>query len=96
MKVYISGPITGVEGYMENFERAEKELKSLGHIVVNPARVNGELPEGTTHEEYMKMSLVMMDMCDVVYMMEGWQQSKGCSIEFEHAYESGITIAFEG
>ncbi len=31
MKVYVSGPITGVEGYMERFNEAEEALLAAGH-----------------------------------------------------------------
>lgn len=96
MKIYISGPITGTSDYMERFARAERKLSSLGYTVINPVRVNAQLPKNTTHEEYMKMSIVMLDMCDAIFMMEGWKESKGCGIEFEYAYEHRITITFEG
>lgn len=96
MKVYISGPITGTDGYMERFARAERRLCAEGHTVVNPAKVGAQLPAGTTHEEYMKISLTMLDMCNMLFLLEGWQESKGCGIEFEYAYEHGITITFEG
>ena len=38
-RVYISGPITGIDDYMERFSNAEKELKEQGLSVVNPAKV---------------------------------------------------------
>lgn len=41
-KIYISGPITGTDNYMERFEKAENGLKALGVSVVNPAKVNVE------------------------------------------------------
>lgn len=96
MKIYISGGITGVPDYREHFEEAEKCLLAAGHTVVNPARVNGELPIDTTHDEYMKMSLVMLDMCEGIFLLEGWENSKGATIEFEYAYEHKLTILFEG
>lgn len=96
MKIYISGPITGIEGYRKRFDAAEKTLKAEGHIVVNPARVGDELPKETTHEEYMKVCLAMLDSCDAIFMLDGWKESKGCGIEFEYAYEHKMTIAFEG
>lgn len=95
MKIYISGPITGTIGHRERFQEAERKLTSAGLVAINPARVNGELPSILTHSEYMKTSIAMLDMCEAVYMLEGWQQSKGCSIEFEYAYEHGISIYFE-
>lgn len=96
MKVYISGPITGTTDYMERFAMAERELTDAGHTVVNPARVNAELPEGTTHAEYMKMAVDMMDMCDTVFVLNGWQNSEGCNMEIARALEKKMTIAFEG
>lgn len=96
MKIYISGPITGTEGYLQRFAVAENELIASGHKVINPARVNAQLPESTTHEEYMKMSLCMMDMCDTVFMLKGWRDSKGANMEFEYARGTGMTIIFEG
>ena len=95
MKIYISGPITGTVGYMERFQEIEKKMEAAGIVAINPAKVNGQLPDILTHAEYMKTSIAMLDMCEAVYMLEGWQQSKGCSIEFEYAYEHGISIYFE-
>lgn len=97
MKVYISGPITGTDDYMERFARAERFLHAAGYNdVINPVKVIAQLPEGITHEECMKVSVAMLDMCEAVFMLEGWRESKGCGIEFEYACEHGITIAFEG
>ena len=94
-KIYISGPITGVDNYMDRFNKIEKQLTDAGLIVINPARVNAQLPEQTTHEEYMTTSIAMLDMCQAIFMMEGWEESKGCAIEFEYAYEHKIQIVFE-
>lgn len=68
---------------------------AAGLVAINPAKVNAQLPVTLTHAEYMKTSIAMLDMCEAIYMMDGWQQSKGCEIEFEYAYEHGITIYFE-
>lgn len=42
MKLYISGPITGTDDYMERFAAAQKELEEEGWSVVNPALVKGK------------------------------------------------------
>ncbi len=96
MKIYISGPITGVDGYMEKFNEAEEALLAAGHEVVNPARVNAALPKNTTHDEYMVMSFCMLDMCDTVFFLSGWQKSKGANMELGYATRKGHTIVFEG
>ena len=93
-KVYISGPITGTKDYLERFERIENELPLIhqGVEVINPAKVKANLPESTTWEEYMRMSLCMLSMCDGIYMMEGWQQSRGATLEYAYAKGMGITV----
>lgn len=93
-KVYISGPITGTQDYLERFERIENELPLIhqGVEVINPAKVNANLPESTTWEEYMRMSQCMLSMCDGIYMMEGWQQSRGANLEYAYAKGMGITV----
>ncbi len=96
MKVYISGPITGADGYMERFARAERALLAEGHTVVNPARVNAQLPKCTTHGEYMGTSIAMLGMCSAMYMLKGWEGSEGCREELAFACRNGITITFEG
>ena len=95
MKVYISGPITGVDNFLENFNNAELYLKNHGCEVVNPAKINQNMPADTTYEEYMKIDLAMLDMCDAIYMLNGWQDSKGANREFGYAWAKGITLMHE-
>ncbi len=95
MKIYISGPITGTSDYMERFAAAEKRLQQEGHVVVNPARVSGELPEGTSQSEYMSISICMLDMCEGIFMMRNWERSRGANMEFEHAVKTRKVITFE-
>lgn len=87
MKIYISGAITGTTDYMERFQKAEEYLESnhKNVSVINPAAVNAMMPEDTTYEEYMEMSITMLDMCDAIYMLDGWQQSCGANREYGYA-----------
>lgn len=94
-KIYISGPITGTTDYMERFEKAESYLKSKGYSVVNPAKVNAQRPEDTTYEEYMKMSFTMLDMCEYIYMLDGWHKSTGANRELGYAMAKDMTITYE-
>lgn len=94
-KIYISGPITGTDNYMERFEKAENGLKALGVSVVNPAKVNAMLPIDTSWSEYMDMSFTMLRMCNEIYMLKGWENSRGAKLEYEYAKGAGYSIFYE-
>ena len=81
---------------MDRFAKAEKELTEQGYSVVNPAKVNAQMPEDMTYEAYMKMCFAMMDLCDAIYMLNGWEKSCGASRECVRANEKGMVILVEG
>lgn len=95
MKIYISGAITGTNDYMERFAMAEKELTEQGWSVVNPAKVNAQLPEDTSYEEYMKMCFCMLDMCIAIYILDGFEKSCGANREYGYALAKDMIIIFE-
>ena len=95
MKIYVSGAITGTDDYMERFAKAEKELTEQGYSVVNPAKVNAQLPEDTSYDEYMKMSFCMLDMCEAIFMLKGWSKSCGSNREYWYAMGNCKTIICE-
>ena len=95
MKIYISGAITGTDDYMERFEKAEKKLTEQGYSVINPAKVNAQLPEDTTYEEYMKMCFCMLDICEAIFMLKGWRKSCGANREYGYALAKDMIIMYE-
>lgn len=93
-KVFISGPITGVQNYEENFSLREKALKELGYSVVNPVKI-GEVLKKQLHrepkyEEYMKVCLTSLLDCDGISFLDGHENSKGSNIEKFVAENCGI------
>ena len=58
-RVYISGPINGVEGYIDNFKAAEKYLLDKGHEVINPVAVSDALPN-MEYEELMALDIMLL------------------------------------
>lgn len=95
MRIYISGAITGTEDFRERFLEAEKELIAVGHDTVNPARLNDIMPKNATHGEYMRMSFELLDLCDAIYMLVGWESSKGANQEYGFAVAKGMRLMFE-
>lgn len=95
MKIYIAGPIAGTDDYMLHFAAAEERLQQEGHVVINPAKVLAGLPEETSHAEYMKLGLCMLDMCEGIFLMKNWNASEGATEEFMRAVNTGKVITFE-
>lgn len=85
MKVYIAGKITGNENNKAEFAEAEKKLRALGHIPLNPA----VLPEGMEKADYMRICLAMMDSADAIALMLNWTGSPGANIELSLAIYTG-------
>ena len=94
-RVYISGAITGTTDYLQRFAKAEEKLTKQGFSVINPSKVNAQMPDDTTYEEYMKMSFCLLSLCDVAYFLNGWRNSNGANEEYRYALEHSIKAIFE-
>lgn len=90
--IYISGPMEGVENYEKNFRRAENYLENQGYEVVNPANID---VTGMSREEILKKDICLLWECDGIYMLKGWQQSRGANREYGYALGRGMAIMFE-
>lgn len=98
MKIYISGKITGEPrpSYHHKFSVAEDKLKVRGHQVINPVRMNEPINmQGFTHDDNMHLCFAYIDVCDAVYMMEGWENSPGARAEHEYAINSAKQLIYE-
>ena len=43
----------------------------------------------------MKLAICLLDMCEGIYMLKGFEESKGALQEFKHAAETGKVIRCE-
>lgn len=88
-RVYISGPITGVIEAEEYFREAEQKIEAAGFIAINPCTLingGGKL----TWEDYIDMDLAILKKCNCIYMLNGWQNSRGATLEKEFAVKHNI------
>ena len=83
MRVYIAGAMTGKFKYKEAFKRAEGRIKELGHIALNPSF----LPEGLA--DYFEINKAMIDQCDAIYVLSGYEESVGTKKELEYVKSKG-------
>lgn len=95
--IFISGPITGIKDYKDKFNEAEKYLQNNGFVnIINPAKVAEALPvDAIKYEDFLKIDLQMLNACSMIYMLKGWDNSKGACKEHEYAINHGIDIIYQ-
>lgn len=89
MKLFLSGPMTGYPEFNRPaFNKLARELRDLGHEVVNPAE-NVE-PACGSWKGWMRLSIRQLCDCEGVVMMAGWICSAGATEELRIARVLGI------
>ncbi|AXF53090.1 MAG: endolysin [Caudoviricetes sp.] len=87
--------MTGYENYnFDNFNRLDTQLSSCGWKVENPA-AKGVI-DGADWSDYMADALRQMSKCGAMFMLYGWEESKGACLEHEIGQALGMRIFYEG
>lgn len=101
-KVFISGPMRGLPNYnFPKFDAIEKLLKENGYDVVNPAHISRSYKESTIlnnkdkFNEMVERQLTELRKCNLMLVLDGWENSAGVKVEIEEALKNGICITFE-
>jgi len=107
-KVYIAGPMSGMPMLNQNaFHEAEKNLKrsNLFREIINPAKldtsqdIEEQEQHALTDKEYRKNAIArdlsLLVECDSIYMLSGWENSKGAQVEHALANYLGLTIFYQ-
>lgn len=94
-KIYISGAIAHYdpEERRRAFDDAERYLSLKGFEPVNPFK-NG-LPAEAHWRQHMRADIALLLGCDCIYMLAGWELSKGAKLELDVASSCGIEVLFE-
>jgi hypothetical protein len=92
MKVYISGPITGIKNLnKELFDLCEKVLVDNYHIALNPLKAV-PFKDNKTYGQYMREDLKNLLECDAIIMLSDWRKSKGATLELKVAQMCGMRL----
>ncbi len=91
MKVYVTGPMTGLPEYnYPAFHAAAASLRAAGYEVLSPAE-NG-MPLGLPWEDYLRADIRMLLDCDAIVRLPGWEASRGATLEVHIATSLGMTL----
>ena len=92
MTIYIAGPMTGLPDWnYPAFFEAEAELREQGFQVLNPASSGdpASFPE-RSWSDWIRLALGLLIQCDGVALLDGWEASRGASLEFHVATALGM------
>lgn len=104
LKVYISLPMAGQEStvykrYHAACEKVKKlcpKCKLIGPINIQDFSENGlDVPRSHPYDWYILHDIKNVMHSDMIYITQGWENSKGCRIEKYIAEEFNKLIIFE-
>lgn len=91
-RIFLSGAITSrLNTYKEHFGRIAKKLDENDLSYYNPATID----ISTSWKDSMRMTIRELLDSDIVYLLEGYEVSKGVKQEIEIAKALGIEIIKE-
>lgn len=102
--VYIAGPMTGYEEFnFPAFDEASHKYKEQGYQVINPADLarnrarakNVEVSQLPLRELAHVDISIMTQQATHIYMLNGWQYSKGAKAEHAMAEWLGLNIVYQ-
>ena len=93
MKVYLSGPMSGIPDFNRPaLAAAADKLRRKGHQVFNPGAAN---LKDMSYGKILAYDLnLVCDWADAIALLPGWQCSKGASAEYMAAVAVGLKVIF--
>lgn len=95
LKIYISGKIAhmDLDERRRAFKMAADYWQLKGYDVFNPFE-NG-LSQDEDWRKHMRVDIRALVDCDAIYMLQGWELSKGAKLELDVASSCGIPVWFQ-
>jgi len=94
-RIYIAGPMTGLPDLnFPAFHAEADRLRALGYEVSNPAEINPDPTAGW--EACMRADIAQLVTCDAVRLLDGWESSRGASLEAHIAHRLDMRLVYPG
>jgi len=94
-RIYISGPMSNRPNLnFPAFHAEAARLRALGYEVVNPAELKID-PAAAWHA-CMRADIAQLVTCDAVRLLEGWEGSRGASLEAHIAHNLDMRLVYPG
>ncbi len=86
---YCAGPMRGIPRFnFPAFDTASARLRAAGHTVISPADMDRDAGIDPTSDVVPNLRdcmrrdvLAILDYCDTIALLPGWEKSKGCAVE---------------
>lgn len=93
LTIYLSGPMTGLPEYnAPEFKRHADYWRSKGYTVLSPPELdNGDHTRDWSYYIRRDLRLLLSDV-DRVYLLDGWEKSRGARLEVTVAKAIGIPL----
>ena len=97
--IYLAGPYNGdVEGNIQRAEKVSIELIKKGYSVITPHKNTAHYEkyenENLNINTWMEMDFNIIKKCDVIFVMENWEDSVGVKQELHFAKSHDVPIIF--
>ena len=95
--IYISGPISKRSQMQtqKHFGEARKALEEQGYDVMDPTKLGFENAGVAEWDKFMREGIKLLMDCDAIYMLEGYEHSRGAKLEWQLADKLGMHIWYE-
>jgi hypothetical protein len=96
-RIYIAGPMTGLPEYNRAaFLAAASRITTAGYDCFSPTSLWQQALVEHPWEHWLRLGLRELTYCDSIYMLQGWNNSRGAVLEWKLAHELGYNLYFEG
>lgn len=94
--IYIAGPMSGIVDHnFPAFHAAAKRLRAKGFTVINPAEINADAVDVVRPWAwYMRRDIAELVKCHTIYLLPGWENSKGAMLERHIAERLGMHVIY--